>query len=179
MRKPKTLAALAAGLTIVAGAWLLSRTGASGGTSGPPPNRAWDAAHEKILLAGQLQRNPTHAPILLRLAQIERSAGNLQGARGYLEKAVAANGGQIDIRLELGLVDSEMGDLATAEAQNRAVLRIDNRQPDALYNLGAIAANRGDLDRARQLWMDAIRTGGNTDAAAKAKTAMERLGALR
>ncbi|SPF52926.1 exported hypothetical protein [Candidatus Sulfopaludibacter sp. SbA4] len=176
MRRRKALAALAAALTIVSVAWLLSRTGASGRhAGGPAPNRAWDTAHEKIFLAGQLQRNPTHAPILLRLAQIERSAGNLQGAREYLKKAVAAGGGQVDILLELGLVDSEMGDLRAAEAQNRAVLQIDNRQPDALYNLGAIAANRGDLDQARHLWTDAIRSGGTTDAAAKAKMAVERL----
>lgn len=179
MTKRKALAALAAGLIIGVGGWVLSRTSGPGRNTGGPKTNAWDTTHEKVFLAEQLDRNPTHAPILLRLSQIERSDGNLGGARGYLEQAVAADGRQVDLRLELGLVDSEMNDLAAAEAQNRAVLQIDPSQPDALYNLGAIAANRGNLVEARQFWSDAMRVGGNSDSGVRARKALESLGEFR
>jgi tetratricopeptide (TPR) repeat protein len=179
MKSRKLPAALAAGRTIAAGGWLLSRATSGNRPNAPRPDRAWNAIHEKVFLAEQFRRNPTHVPILIRLAQLERSAGNLPDARAYLEKAVVADAAQVDIRLELGLVDSELGDMAAAEEQNRAVLRIDSRQPDALYNLGAIAANRGDFALARQFWNDAIRTGANVDSVTKARKAVERLGELQ
>jgi len=171
---------LCAGLLIGAGGWLASRSKESGG--GAPTqesSRSWDTTHEKVFLAEQLRRNPTHVPILLRLAQMERSEGNLRGARQHLEQAVATDSNQVDVRLELGLVCSEMGDLAAAEEQNRAVLRIEPGQSDALYNLGAIFADRGDFVQARRVWTDAIRGGNQTDGAAQAEKALQRLEHVR
>jgi len=145
----------------------------------PEIPRAWNAAHEKVFLAEQLIRNSTHAPILLRLAQLERQEGDLRAARQHLEQAAAVDSKQVDVRLELSLVCWELGDFAAAEEQNRAVLRIDPGQPDALYNLGAIAANRGDARQARQFWTAAQRRGVNSDAAEKSRRAIERLEAAR
>jgi Flp pilus assembly protein TadD len=177
MKKRVGAAALAGIFAIAAGVWLLGRVREP--VAGPAQNtRPWNATHEKIFLTEQLRGNPAHTPILLRLAQIERSEGDLRGAREHLERAVAADGKQVDARLELGLVCSEMGDVAGAEDQNRAVLRIDPGQPDALYNLGAIAANRGDFQQARKLWSDAVRAG-NTESAARARQAMAQLEALK
>jgi len=173
------MAALAAALLIGGGGWLFTRAKKSGGVAAPESNRAPNLTHEKAFLIEQLVHNPTHAPILLRLAQIERSEGKLPAARQYLEQAVTADDKQVDVRLELGLVCWEMGDFAAAEEQNRTVLRIQPGQPDALYNLGAIAANRGNATQARQFWMDAVRSGRNSDAAGKARQAVERLEAAR
>ena len=172
---------MCAGLLIGAGGWLASRSKESGGGAAPTQesSRSWDTTHEKVFLAEQLRRNPTHVPILLRLAQMERSEGNLRGARQHLEQAVATDSNQVDVRLELGLVCSEMGDLAAAEEQNRAVLRIEPGQSDALYNLGAIFADRGDFVQARRVWTDAIRGGNQTDGAAQAEKALQRLEHVR
>lgn len=178
MRSRRAIAALAAALLIGGGGWLFTRAKNPGGAA-PASSPALDLTHEKAFLAEQSARNPTHAPILLRLAQIERSEGNLSAARQHLEQAVAADGKQVDIRLELGLVCWEMGDFAAAEEQNRTVLRFEPGQPDALYNLGAISANRGNAAQAREFWRDAIRSGRNSDAAGKARQAVERLEAAR
>jgi tetratricopeptide (TPR) repeat protein len=179
MMNRRAVAALVAVLPIAGGAWLLTHAKKSGSASAPESSRAWNVTHEKVFLTEQLRRNPKHTPILLRLAQIERSQGDLRAARERLEQAVAADGNQADAQLELGLVCWEMGDFAAAEKQNRAVLRIDPGQPDALYNLGAISANRGDAKQAREYWLDAVRSGPNTDAADKSRRAVERLEAMR
>lgn len=179
MRKYRKLLALGGGVLIAASGWMLIRLKEPGSGAKPPAAQTWDAKHEKIFLAEQLKRNPNHTPILLRLAQMERSGGDLHAARKYLEQAVAADGNQVETRLELGLVCSELGDFAAAEEQNRAILRIDPAQTDALYNLGALSANRGDVAQARKLWNDAIRAGNSSDGAAKAKAALARLEAMR
>lgn len=174
MTRCRAGATLACALAIASGGWLAIRKK----KSAAEPSPAWNTTHEKVILAEQLRRNPTHAPILLRMAQIERSEGDLRAARQHLEQAVAADSKQVDVRLELSLVCWEMGDFQPAEEQNRAVLRIDPSQPDALYNLGAISANRGDTRQARVFWTDAQR-GGRSDAADKARRAIERLEAGR
>lgn len=164
---------------MTAGGWFLLRPKQTGAAVVRPSPAAWDATHEKAFLAEQLRRRPKHTPILLRLAQMERADGDLAGARRHLEEAIAADGSQLDVRLELSLVCTEMGDVAEAEQQNQAVLRITPGQPDALYNLGAIAANRGDEQLARQYWMSAVAGGRSGDAAAKALAGIQKLQAGR
>ena len=178
MKKRRVMAALAAALAIGGGVWLVSREKKPGGGAASENRPVLNTTHEKVFLAEQLRRNPTHPPILLRLAQIERGEGNLRGAREHLEQAVVAEGKQVEIRLELGLVCGEMGDMAAAEEQNREVLRIEPGQPDALYNLGAIAANRGDVQSARAFWTEAVRRGRNSDAVEKSRQAIARLQAV-
>jgi Flp pilus assembly protein TadD len=179
MMNRRAVAALAAILPIAGGGWLLTHTRKSSSAPGTESSRAWNLTHEKVFLTEQLRRNATHTPILLRLAEIERSEGDLPSARKHLEQAAAADIKQVDVHLELGLVCWDMGDFAAAEEENRAVLRIDPGQPDALYNLGAISANRGDAKQAREFWLNAVRSGRNTDAVDKSRAAVERLEAMR
>jgi Flp pilus assembly protein TadD len=123
----------------------------------------------------QLRRNPTHVPILIRLAQIERSEGDLRGAQEHLQQALKGDASKVEVRLELGLVLSDLGDIAGAEEQNKEVLRLDPNQPDALYNLGAICANRGDVVQARRFWEEAVRADGSSDSGKKSRIALDRL----
>ena len=178
MKFRRILAAAAAALLIAGGGWLLNREKSSGSHPSPAQSEI-KPAHEKVFLIEQLRRNPGHSPILLRLAQIEHREGDLRAARQHLKQAIAVDGKQGDVRLELGLVCWELGDFAAAEEQNRAVLRIDPKQADALYNLGAISANRGDASHAREFWSTAMRSGRNNDAAEKSRRAIERLEAKR
>lgn len=173
------MAGLGALVFVTGSGWLLMREKKPEAAVVSKSTLAVDAAHEKVFLAEQLRRNSTHTPILLRLAEIERKEGNLAAARKYLEQASAADGKQIEVRLELGLVCWEMGDMNAAEEQNRAVLGIDPGQPDALYNMGAISANRGDTKRARDLWTEAVRGGRNAESVNKSRQAMQRLEAMR
>jgi tetratricopeptide (TPR) repeat protein len=169
------LAAMGAAM-IAGGDWLFRRTSPPAAPA-PRTSGGMDIAHEKLFLTEQLSRNATHAPILLRLAQIERGEGNLKDARQHLEQAVAADATQVDVRLELSLVCWDLGDYAAAEQHNRAVLKLDPGQPDALYNLGAIHANRGDPVQARAFWKQALARGG--ESAEKAQRALEQPAATR
>src|SRR5271165_5833527 len=127
MKYRRTLAAAAAVLLFAGGGWLLNREKSSGSHPSQGPSEM-NPAHEKVFLSEQLRRNPGHSPILLRLAHIEHSEGDLHAARQHLEQAIVADGKQVDVRLELGLVCWELGDFAAAEEQNRVVLRIDPSQ---------------------------------------------------
>lgn len=178
MKYRKTLAAAAAALLVAGGGWISNRE-KSNDSHLSPAQSEMNPAHEKVFLSEQLRRNPGHSPILLRLAQIEHREGDLRAARQHLKQAIAADGKQVDVRLELGLVCWELGDFAGAEEQNRAVLHTDPSQADALYNLGAISANRGDSSHAREFWLTAMRSGRNSDAAEKSRRAIERLEAMR
>lgn len=89
MKYPRTLAAAAAALLIAGGGWLMNREKSNG--SHPSQGQSEiNPAHEKVFLIEQLRRNPGHSPILLRLAQIEHSEGDVHAARQHLEQAIAA-----------------------------------------------------------------------------------------
>lgn len=181
MRKNKWLRVLitAAVATAVLGAglWLSPQKQKTSLPAKPAPTgaSATDPAHEKLFLEEELRRKPAHSPVLLRLAQIERGAGNLADARKHLEQAVAGDQKMADARLELSSVYYQLGDIPAAMEQNRAILRDDPRQSDALYNLGAIAANQGRIAEARKYWSEAIASGPETPGAKKAAESQARL----
>ena len=60
-----------------------------------------DPTHEKAALEEELKKKPDHGPILLRLAELARDAGQPKQAAEYLKKAVATDTKNIDARLEL------------------------------------------------------------------------------
>ena len=173
--KSRLLIVLMTALAISGGGWVLTHRDKPAGTAATDASKPVDTVHEKAYLNEQLRTNPAHAPILIRLAQIERADGDLKGAQQHLRQALQGDGSLTEVRLELGLVLSELGDLAGAEEQNREVLRLSPDQPDALYNLGAIFANRGDTIEARRFWENAVRVGGKSDSAEKSRLALERL----
>src|SRR5215469_5861109 len=101
---------------MVAAGWWLSRPSSSANptrnkqaASAPaaPPN----LPHEKAFLEDELTKKPGHAPVLLRLAQVEREMGKLPEARKHLEQAVTGTENVIEARLELSRVCYEMGDV--------------------------------------------------------------------
>jgi len=194
MNKKNIITLAAVGIVCGLTAWLLGRqivshsaqetqspTPASGASLKPisktaPAMKAPDnPVHEKAFLEEQLKANPNHPPILLRLAEMERSDGKLAEARKHLEQAIAADATLIDARLELSLVCYQLGDAAEAEKQNLAVLKLDSKQPDALYNLGAIYANQNRFAEARQFWNDAVKYGDDSGSAKNAATGLTKL----
>jgi cytochrome c-type biogenesis protein CcmH/NrfG len=148
------------------------RTTASAKPVKAPPSTP---IHEKAFLEEQLKTNPGHAPILLRLGEVERSMGQFTEARDNLEKALKADPSLVDARLELSLVYYQLNDQTAAERQNLLVLKQDPKQADALYNLGAISANRNQFQEARNYWQNAVRYGAGTESGGKAAHALATL----
>src|SRR5579871_825584 len=56
--------------------------------SRPAPVAADNPEHELKALALELEKKPGHAPILLRMAQLERDKGKLDDAASHLREAV-------------------------------------------------------------------------------------------
>ncbi len=180
MSKSKS-AAIAGGLglflTILL--WFIVRAGNAADPGGVVSGASQTPAHQKAYFEAQLQKDPGNAPLLVRLAQVERSLGQNAEARRHLEQAIASDPNAMDARLELSLVCSQTGDVAEAVRQYQAVLRQDPHQVDALYNLGLIAANGGDLEEARQYWTAAAQYGSNRESGRLAAANLAKIGAAQ
>ena len=94
--------------------------------------------HELKELAVQLQKKPGHAPILMRIAQIEHDQGKLEDASGHLSEVLKNELGNADTHVELGRVLYEKGDPEAGIAETEKALAINPRHVEALYNLGAV-----------------------------------------
>jgi tetratricopeptide (TPR) repeat protein len=136
-----------------------------------PPN----PAHERAALEEQLKKNPDHAPILLRLAELEREAGNIAGAIPYLRQVLDKDPKNLDARLELGRALYETNDIAGALKETQRLLADHHGQVDGLYNLGAIYANQNKPDLARQYWMQAVKQDPQSDSGKRAKDGLAKL----
>ena len=153
-------------------------------TSPPAPVKAIDAngpapqdpTHEKAALEEELKKKPDHAPILLRLAELARDAGQPKQAAEYLKKAVAADSKSLDARLELSRTLYEINDVEGALAETKRLLADRPNQVDALYNIGAIYANLGKADLARQYWTQAVAADPNSDSGRKSADALSKIG---
>lgn len=132
--------------------------------------------HELKALAMELEKNPGHTPVLMRMAQLERDKGKLDDALEYLRQAVKADPANRDARLELGRTLYEKGDVGGAIEQTVELLKADPKNVDALYNLGAIYANLGNAGRAREYWRQAVAANANAESGKRARESLARLG---
>src|ERR1017187_10433067 len=55
-------------------------------------------------IEGALQKKPGHLPVLMRMAHLEHDQSKLAEAEAHLREALAAEAGNADVHLELGLV---------------------------------------------------------------------------
>ncbi len=132
--------------------------------------------HEKAFLEEELKRSPDHAPVILRLAAIDREMGDAEHGRKRLEEALKLNPGLLEVRLELSRVLYEAGDKEGAATQTKKILELDPKNVDALYNLGAINANQGKVPEAGKFWGEAKRLGPDTPSGKKAAEGLKQLG---
>jgi tetratricopeptide (TPR) repeat protein len=132
-------------------------------------------AHERAALEEQLKLNPDHPPILLRLAEIEKKAGETPKAIAYLKRALAQDPKNEDARLELGRALYESGDVDGAIRETKQLLADYPHDVDGLYNLGAIYANLSRNDVAREYWSHAVAEGPGSDSGRRAKDALGQL----
>ena len=136
-----------------------------------PPN----PAHEKAALEEQLKTNPKHAPILLRLAELERAAGRHDAAMDYLKRASGDTKSE-DALLELGKALYEAGDIDGALRETKRLVDDHPNNVDGLYNLGAIYANRNQVDLARQFWTRAVAANATSESGRKARDGLNQIG---
>ena len=111
-----------------------------------------NSEHELAALATELEKNPDHTPVLLRMAQLSRDLGRPADAIGHLRAAIEVDPDNAEARLELGRMLYQSGDLAGSIEETTLLLEQDPENVDALYNLGAIYGNMMDDARARVFW---------------------------
>ena len=143
--------------------------------SRPAAAAADNPEHELKALALELEKKPGHAPILLRMAQLERDKGKLDDAASHLREAVKTEPSSQEAHLELGRLLYERNDVSGAISETEKVLTLNPKQVDALYNLGAIYANLGNVERARSYWSRAIAADPAADSSRKAKDGLGKL----
>ena len=140
-----------------------------------PVAAAENPDHELKALALELEKKPGHAPILLRMAQLERDKGKLEDAAGHIREAVKTEPSSQEAHLELGRLLYERNDVSGAISETEKVLTLNPKQVDALYNLGAIYANLGNVERARSYWSKAVAADPAADSSRKAKDGLAKL----
>jgi tetratricopeptide (TPR) repeat protein len=140
-----------------------------------PASAPQNPAHERAALEEELKRKPDHAPILLRLAELEREAGRTAGAVPYLRKVLEQDSKNEEARLELGRALYETGDVDGAIRETKQLLADHPNQVDGLYNLGAIYANLNRADLAREFWSKAVAAAPQTDSGRRAKDSLAQL----
>jgi tetratricopeptide (TPR) repeat protein len=182
-RKIAFFVCLAAVLAV--GAFWLSvlerRSKGSSKSAAPAPAAASPAAakaHERAMLAEQLKLKPGHAPVLLRLAEIEQEAGRPAQAVEHLRALLKAEPGNREALLELGRLLYDSGDAPGALRETRRLLELDPNNVDAHYNLGAIHANQGEVDAARRAWTEAARIGPATESGKRAAAGLRQLAGM-
>lgn len=141
-----------------------------------PVSTAQSPEHELKALTAELEKKPGHAPILLRMAQIERDKGQFDDAAGHLREAVKTEPSSQEAHLELGRLLYERKDVNGAIAETEKVLTLNPKQVDALYNMGAIYANLGNAERARSYWSKAVQIDPSADSSRKAREGLAKLG---
>lgn len=171
------------GLAILISFNRLGRKGEPAASSGVPVAPAMggsqsapqDATHEKAALQEELNKNPNHAPILLRLAEIEQQEGHTDQAIAHLRQVLQDDPLNGDARLELGRALFDADDIVGAQKETEQLVRDHPTNVDGLYNLGAIHANLGRIDQAREYWKRAVAAGPATDSGQKARQGLEKL----
>jgi tetratricopeptide (TPR) repeat protein len=174
-RKKSAAIAGALGLICCALFWFIVRAGNAPQPSGTTSGATQTPAKQKAYLLAQLKDKPSQAPLLVRLALVERYLGENAEARQHLEQALAADANAMDARLELANLCRQTGDVAEAMKQYQAALRQDPHQADALYNLGLIASNGGDVEQARQYWTAAAEYGANRESGRMAAASLAKI----
>lgn len=148
----------------------------SASSGGSTPAVPQNPAHERAALEEELKKKPDHAPILLRLAELEREAGRPAGALPYLRQVLAHESTNEEARLELGRLLYETGDVNGAITETKQLLADHPNQVDGLYNLGAIYANLNRNDLAREYWSKAIASAPASESGKRAKESLAKLG---
>jgi Flp pilus assembly protein TadD len=137
--------------------------------------RVSEREHEIKALKVELEKNPDHVPILLRLAQVSRDSGKLNDSVRYLKDAVMQNPKSVEANLELGRALFETGDVSGAIQATERVLELNPSHVDALYNFGAIYGNLSQDDRARPYWEKAVSIAPESESGRRAKENLAKL----
>jgi tetratricopeptide (TPR) repeat protein len=136
---------------------------------------AADRRHEAMALQAELQKKPTHVPILFRLAQLARESGKPAEAIPHLRKILDLEPKNTEARLELGRDLYDTGNVTDALKETNQILIENPKNPDALYNMGAIYANSSQPDAARQYWRRAVASDPASDSGKRAAESLPRL----
>lgn len=86
-------------------------------------------------LLAELEKNPSNADLLAKIAHAYMAAQQFQSAQQYYEKSIAAKP-TVDALNELAFVYVKLGDLDRGIATLNSALTIDPKNPQVLYNLG-------------------------------------------
>ncbi len=115
---------------------------------------AW--AEAEAACAEMLRSLPDQADALQILGNIRARSGDTRAAEPLLERARAANPGNIFILNSLGGVYAANGRLAEARDALEAALSIDGSFPWALQNLGSVLMEVGDRPAAKRCFEGAL-----------------------
>lgn len=93
----------------------------------------------------------------------------------YYEKILSIDSKRKDIYFAITSDYYIQGKLDKAEEVTRQLLKLFPKDPMATYNLGAIEATKGSKEKAREIWMELIKSNPNDETSQLAKSSINEL----
>ena len=118
-----------------------------------------DYKSANLNLLAVLKIEPAHQPAFLALANIEQRQRNTAAARGWLEKAIAADPATTLVRLTLAQLEFKAGDAARAKLMLDQAVAVAVDKPAAAYAAGEAALGSGQTDEAAKRFAAAVQLG--------------------
>jgi Flp pilus assembly protein TadD len=111
----------------------------------------------RALWANVLRHYPKQKNALSNIGLIHMNRGELEIARGYLERVAQLYPELFNPAVNYGVVLMKLGEDAAAEREFRRAINVDPNRPETYYNLGRMMAKRGDDEDAAAMFENAIR----------------------
>ncbi len=135
-------------------------------------------ANEIASLETMRKAHSTHAPILLRLANLYEDRNNHAKALECYREGLAldTSASAWELRLDVAKELFALGKTDSARMELESTAKDHPDHPGVLYNLGAMAANGGDVAKAKGYWERLVQVAPQSSEGLMAKEGLGRLG---
>lgn len=103
-----------------------------------------------------MELNPDNSESFVSLAKIYFNKGDFKSANDILNKALTSRHRGETVLVLLGIVNGELGFNTKAGYYFKEVLRSDSKSKEAMLNIGVFYANQGQLNKAIDIWQEAL-----------------------
>jgi Flp pilus assembly protein TadD len=103
-----------------------------------------------------IELNPDNGEAFVSLAKIYFNKGDFKSANDVLSKALTSGHRDETILVLLGIVNDKLGFNTRADCYFKEALRLGSKSAETMLNIGVFYANQGWLNKAIEIWQEAL-----------------------